>query len=168
MAIARVEVAGAPVPAAEASPRQEWLASGVVGGLFAGALMALFLMLAAGAAGTPWGQPFRAIGATFVGAGALEGGAGAVAFGAILHALASAVLGLGFVALFPRDFPRASGAVVGLGYALFAMAIMTSLVVPAVNPAFATAVQPTGGTWVIAHALFGAALGLYRARGRRA
>ncbi|HSB21330.1 MAG TPA: hypothetical protein VLD85_15080 [Anaeromyxobacteraceae bacterium] len=155
------------MPAAQALPRQEWLASGVGGGLFAGAVMALFLMLATGA-GTPWGQPFRAIGATFIGAGALEGGAGAIAFGAILHALTSAVLGLGFVALFPRDFPRASGAVVGLGYALFAMAIMTSLVVPAVNPAFASAVQPTGGTWVVAHALFGAVLGLYRARGRRA
>lgn len=166
MEIARAEVAGGAAPAAEALPRQEWL-SAAAGGLLGGAAMGLFLMLVAGAGGVSWGHPLRVIGTAFAGAASLDGGAGAVALGAFLHALTSAVLGLAYAAIVPRGLPRVSGAVVGLGYALFAMAIMTSLVVPAVGPAFATAAQPAGGTWVVGHALFGVVLGLYWGPGRR-
>jgi hypothetical protein len=166
MEIARVEVARAAAPAADTLPRQRWLVAGATSGLLGGAVMALFLMLAAGVAGTPWLQPLAAIGTTFVGAEAP--GAGAAAWGAALHALTSAALGLGFAAIFPRDLPPVSAAVVGAGYAFLAMAIMASLVVPLVNPAFAAAAQPAGGAWVVAHALFGTALGLSWARWRRA
>lgn len=164
MEIARVEVARAAAPAADTLSRQQWLVAGATSGLLGGAVMALFLMLAAGIAGTQWLQPLAAIGTTLVGAEA----AGAAAWGAVLHALTSVALGLVFAAIFPRDLPPVSAAVVGAGYAFFAMGIMASLVVPLVNPSFATAAQPAGGAWVVAHALFGAALGLSWARWRRA
>jgi hypothetical protein len=166
MEIARVEAARAAAPAADVVPRQQWLVGGATSGLLGGAVMALFLMLAAGVAGTPWLQPLAAVGTTLVGAEAP--GAGSAAWGAALHALTSVALGLGFAAIVPRDLPPVSAAVVGAGYAFFAMGIMASLVVPLVSPAFATAAQPAGGAWVVAHALFGMALGLSWARRRQA
>lgn len=136
------------------------LASGVVSGLLGGAVMALFLAAAASAAGMTGLQPLEAIGATFLAADSPGGGPGPALYGALLHALTSVGLGLVFAALVPRDLPPVCAAMVGIGYAMFAAGIMASLVVPAVNPEFRTAAQPIGGAWVMAHALFGAALGL--------
>jgi hypothetical protein len=118
--------------------------------------MALYLVLLAGASGMTWLLPLQAIGATMVGSG---GPAQAVA-GALLHALLSAAFGLLYAAIFPRDYPPPCALVVGAGYALFVLAIMASVVVPEANPSFRGAMQPIGGTWVVAHALFGATLAL--------
>jgi hypothetical protein len=128
--------------------------------------MAIFLVVLAGASGMPWLKPLQAIGATLVGPGGL-GGSGQAIYGAFLHALASAALGLLYAAIFPRDFPPLCAAVVGAGYALLALAIMASMVVPIVNPSFRAEMQPIGGSWVVAHALFGAAMGLWWALGGR-
>jgi hypothetical protein len=144
------------------------LAAGIVSGLLGGAVTAIFLVVAASAAGMPALYPLKVIGATFVGPEALGGGSGPVLYGAALHALTSIALGLVFASLVPRELPPLCGVVVGMGYALFVAGIMTSLVVPAVNPAFRGEMQPIGGSWVIAHALFGLALGLSHALSGRA
>lgn len=142
------------------------LGSGIVGGLLGGAAMALFMSAAASAAGLPAWQVLRAVGTTFVGAGSL-GGTGQVLYGAALHGLVSAAVGLAFAGAVPRDFPPGSAAVLGLGYAFFLAGIMASLVIPAVNPGFREQVQPVGGAFVVAHALYGVVLGLWHARGGR-
>jgi len=130
--------------------------------------MAIFLVAAAIRAGMPGLYPLKVIGATFVGPEALGRGSGPVLYGAALHALTSIALGLVFAGLVPRELPPLCGVVVGMGYALLAAGIMASLVVPAVNPAFRGEMQPIGGSWVIAHALFGLALGLSHALSGRA
>ena len=155
---AHVEEATAVRGAEPARCRHELLLSGIGSGVLGGLVMAVFLAMAAAAAGLPALRPLTAIGATFVGPEAL-GTAGAVLYGATLHLLTSAVLGLAFAAMVPRDFPVGCAAVVGSGYSSFVLGVMMSFVVPAVNPLFRTEMQPLGGSWVIAHALFGATLG---------
>jgi hypothetical protein len=136
------------------------LASGISSGLLGGAVMAVSLALAASAAGMPGVHPLKVMGAAFVGPEAFGGGWGPVLYGAALHALMSIGLGLVYAAVVPRDLPPLCAAVVGIGYAMFVAGIMASSVMPTVNPGFRAAAQPIGGAWVMAHALFGAALGL--------
>ena len=126
--------------------------------------MAGFLILAAAATGMDALHAMRAIGATFVGPEALLGGAGSLAYGALLHAATSIAFGLLFVAILPIDLPPLGAAALGTGYAMFVLGIMASAVVPSVNPVFRAQMQPIGGSWVIAHALYGCALGLWAAR----
>ena len=149
---------------ATTTPRAGPLARGTVSGLLGGAAMAAFLVGAAAAAGMDPLQPVRAIGTTFAGPEALRGGAGIVAWGLLLHAATSAAFGLLFVGLFPVDQSPLGAAVLGAGYAMFVLGLMAAGVVPVASPAFRPAVQPLGGTWVVAHALFGCVLGLAAAR----
>ena len=135
------------------------LAAGIFSGLLAGAVMAAFMVAAASGAGMPPAELPKAIGTTFVGAGAL-GETALIVYATALHALASVVVGLAYAAVVPRDLPPASAAVLGLGYALFVAGIMASLVLPTVNPGFLEHVQPVGGSVVIGHVLYGIALGL--------
>jgi hypothetical protein len=59
-----------------------------------------------------------------------------------------------------RDFPFGGAAVLGIAYGFGVMALMTSLIVPAVNPVMAEHLPSLGGAWVLARSLFGATLGL--------
>ncbi|HEU4382951.1 MAG TPA: DUF6789 family protein [Anaeromyxobacteraceae bacterium] len=165
--VARVGTLNEASALAHAVGRRGAVASGIASGLLGGAAMALFLAAAASAAGVPARQVLEAIGTTFVGAGGL-GGAERALYGAALHALVAVAAGLAYTAVVPRDLPPASAAVVGVGYALFLAGIMTSVVVPLVNPGFREAAQPIGGSWVMAHAVYGAVLGLWYARRGRA
>jgi hypothetical protein len=135
------------------------LASGVLSGI-SGA----FVMLAVTAIGAAWEgiapeHPLRVIGETFVGPGALDGGA-KVAFGAFVHLVTATAFGLLFVSIVPRDFRTASAIGAGVGFSLFALMFMMSLVVPWANPGFRSGMQVVGGSWVLAHAFFGVPLGL--------
>lgn len=122
------------------------------------------LALVAGLEGLGWLHPVEAIGAT----AAAPGSPAALAAGLLLHALASSVFGLIFAAILPDGFPPASAVAVGGGYGLVVAGTMMTAVVPAVSPAFRSAVQPVGGSWVVAHVLFGTALAYTLVRWRRA
>jgi hypothetical protein len=126
--------------------------------------MAVFVVLAAAAAGMDALHPMRTIGATLGGAEALQGGAGSVALGLVLHAATSIAFGLLFVGMFSLDQSPLGALVLGAGYAMFVLGIMAAAVVPSVNPTFGVQMQPLGGTWVVAHALYGCTLGLAAAR----
>jgi len=144
--------------AAQGAGWREVILPGIAAGLLGGAAMAAWLTIAAGVAGMAALAPLKAIGLTFAGPGALA--EGSALLGLALHALVSAVLGIVYFAVFPRDLPPGCAAVVGGGYAMFALGIMATVVVPTVNAPFREAMQPIGGSWVVAHVLFGVALGL--------
>ena len=146
-------------PAAEARP-VGLLMTGAASGLLGGVVMAGFLVLAAADTGMGALHALRAIGATFVGPEALQGGAGIVAYGALLHAVTSIAFGLLFVVILPIDLRPLEAVVIGSGYAMFVLGLMAAAVVPSVNVSFRVEMQPIGGAWVVAHALYGCALAL--------
>jgi hypothetical protein len=128
--------------------------------------MIVVAVVGAASQGVPAVQPLQVIGASFVGPEALEGPA-RIAFGALVHLGTSVAFGVVFAAIVPRDFPTASGIGVGVGWALFGLGFMMSTIVPWANPGFRGEMQDLGGTWVIAHAVFGAVLGMTPALRRR-
>ena len=139
--------------------RHDILVSGIASGLLGGLAMGFFLILSASMNGMKPLHPLDVIGATFAGSAVPESGAsGSVALGAVLHLATSAAYGVVFAAIVPRTLPLGCAMVVGAGYAFFLLGIMTSCVVPAVNPLFRTEMQPIGGSWVIAQALYGSFL----------
>jgi hypothetical protein len=144
----------------DAVARHEVLSAGVACGVAGGVAMMAVAMLSASSAGLPAARPLELIGASLAGADAAGGTAARVVFGALVHLATSAALGAVIASLVPRDFPLASAAVLATGLALLAMALLASLVVPIVSPTFLTGIQPMGGGWVIAHALYGFVLGL--------
>jgi hypothetical protein len=156
-----------PTAMVAAARRHDVVASGTAAGLAGGVVMMLLITVSAALAGMPALHPLGVIGASLLGPEALDGGPAHVAYGTILHVLVSCSFGVLFAAMIPRDFPVASAAMVGAGSAILIIGVMMSLVVPPINPMFRSEMQPIGGTWVIAHAAFGATLGLAPALRRR-
>lgn len=146
-------------PLRDAMRRHEVLAAGVLSGVAAGAVMMAVAVVAAVARGVPALHPLQIVGESFVGPGALEGVA-KVAFAAAVHVLTSAALGLVFAAIIPREFRMAAAMGTGLGFALFSMGVMMSVVAPWANPGLRGQLQIMGGSMVIAHAAFGVTLGI--------
>jgi hypothetical protein len=138
--------------------RHDVLASGIVSGVAGGVAMVVIAMIGAGSEDIAPMRALELIGETFVGADALSGSA-KLAFGALVHLCVSVAFGIVLAGILPADFPVASAIGVGVGFALFALGLMISLVVPWANPGFRGGMQDIGGTWVIAHAVFGATLG---------
>lgn len=133
--------------------------AGVVAGVVGGVVMAAYLVLAAALQDM---EPFTALalmGATFRDAAAPAGGAGSLLLGVSLHLGVSALIGLLFALILPRDFTRGSAAFICIGLSFMVMAFMTSLIVPAVNPVLKDGFHDLGGSWVIAHVLFGLTAG---------
>lgn len=145
--------------AAGGAGREIWVA-GAGAGALAGLAMVGWMMAAAALDGGSALDPLRAAGATFRGPGALNGGAGTVAWGLLLHLAVGALLGVLFAALVPRDISLSSGTVLGAGSALVTMAFAMTLVVPRLAPVLAAEMPRNGGSWVIAHTLFGAVIGI--------
>ncbi len=104
-------------------------------------------------------HPLQVIGESFVGPEAFDGVAAKIAFGALIHLATSVAFGILLAAIVPRDFPMASAIGMGVGVALLTLMFMMSLVMPWANPGFRRGMQDIGGAWVIAHAVFGMALG---------
>lgn len=136
------------------------LAGGASAGLLGGAAMLAIVMAAAPGAGLTPAWPLQLTAGTVMGADALERGASAAILGLVLWAVVAAALGVVFAAITPRDYSLASASIVGVGYALFVMPIMVTLVLPWVNPTMRAEMPAVGGTWVIAYAVFGSLLGL--------
>jgi hypothetical protein len=150
---------GRPAPLRDALKRHDVLASGILCGITGAAAMVGVAAISATSEALPATHALEVIGESFVGPKALEGGA-KIAFGALVHLVAAVALGVLCASIIPRDFPRASAIGAGVGFALFALMFMMILVVPWANPGFRWGMQPIGGSWVIAHAAFGAVLGM--------
>jgi hypothetical protein len=144
----------------DALARHEVLSAGVACGIAGGVAMMAIALLSAVSAGLPAAQPLELIGASLADADASGGTAARVTVGTLVHLATSAALGVVIASLLPRDFPLASATLLGTALALLAMALLASLVVPLVSPTFPSGIQPMGGGWVIAHALYGFVLGL--------
>jgi hypothetical protein len=91
-------------------------------------------------------------------------GPGAVLAGLVQLAIVAAVLGVLFAWILPRHFPTTGAIVVGVGYGLVVMSLAASLLMPA---QMHDGMVLMGGSWVIAHAVLGALLGLAPALRRR-
>ncbi len=133
--------------------------AGALAGVLAGVVMAAYLVLAAVLQEL---EPFTALtpmGATFRDADALAGGAGTLLLGVSLHLGVSALVGVILALILPRDFTPGSSGFLAIGFALVVMGFMTSTVVPAVNPVLEESFHDLGGSWVLAHMLFGLTLG---------
>lgn len=154
--------------ASRAAPQasDEGIRSSAVSGAAAAAAMIAIVEIGAVAHGMPLARPLQVIGWSLVGPDAL-GGLAAAAFGAAICLATSVLWALAFGALVPRDFGSTCSTGVGVGFALFAMMFMMSEVVPRANPGFRSEMQAMGGTWVVAHAVYGAVLGWTSARARR-
>ncbi len=131
-----------------------------VAGLLAGAVMLASAALGGTWSGLPASSPLALTAAIFTESGSTEAGAGALVAAALLWAAVSVGLALLYAPIVPRDFPFVSAAVVGAAYALVAMAVVTSAVLPRVNPTMRAGMTDSGGAWVIAYVVFGLVLGL--------
>jgi hypothetical protein len=156
---ARSEPRSAAPPLRDALKRHDVLSSGALCGIAGGAAMVGVSAISATSEGLPATHALQVIGESFVGPEALAGAA-KLAFGAIVHLVASVALGILCASIIPRDFPGASAIGAGVGFGLFALMFMMILVVPWANPGFRWGMQAVGGSWVIAHAVFGVALGM--------
>ncbi len=138
--------------------RHELLASGIISGVLGGLAM---LGVAGIAAALQDLDPLRSlelVGETFVGPEALGRGA-KIALGALIHLAVAASFGVLFAALVPREYAAGSAMGLGVGFGLFAAGLMMTVIVPWVNPGFREGIQVIGGSWVVAHAVFGLVLG---------
>lgn len=143
-----------------AMKRHEVLTAGSLAGLLGGVAMMAVAMIGAVAADLSPSYPLAIIGDTLLDSEAGDAVAARAAFGALLHLTASAGIGVVLAAIVAPDFP--TGCAVGLciGLAMFVMAFMMSVVVPWASPGFRAAAHVMGGTWVVAHVAYGAAVGV--------
>jgi hypothetical protein len=139
--------------------RDVWKAGVLSGVLAAVAMMAFMAVVSAVDGGAPL-DALRAVGTTLRGADASTEGPLPVAWGAFLHLVVGAGLGVAFTALVPKDLGGSASAVLGAGSGLIAMAFALMALVPRLAPGLQPRMSAHGGAWVIAHALFGAVLGL--------
>lgn len=160
-------------PAEAGRSKNAILRAGIAAGVLGAALKVGYLVFAAIVHGKPPLLALRPLGATFRGEDVVLAGPGSFLYGFVVLALACAVFGALFAALLPPDFELGGAAVLGMGYGLFLMSVLTSAVLPDVNPVLRSRMPALGGSWVVAAALWGAALGIVprlrrRAEGRNA
>jgi hypothetical protein len=152
--------ATAQVRGGERGVRGEVRLAGIGAGALGAIAMIAFMMAAAALEGSSPLDPIAAVGTTFRGEDAARTGALTIAWGAAVHLLVGAALGMAFAAVVPRDMPLPSSIVLGGGSALFWMAIAVKVLVPAFAPILLVEMPRHGGAWVIAHAVFGAVTGI--------
>lgn len=147
------------VAVVEHVPVGDPLYAGTAAGIAAGALFLIFAFGVAVLNGMDTLSPLRLIGATFVGAGALEGSAGVIVYGLLLHILTSAAWGVLFASILPRQASLGAALVGGIVYGLLVMLVMLYVVLPIANPVMRAAVDGTTA-FGIEHLIYGSALAL--------
>jgi hypothetical protein len=134
------------------------VAGGAAAGLLGAAGMILAIVVSALVSGFGVAFALEPLWASF------GDGPGAVLAGLAQLAIVAAVVGIVFVWILPREFPTTGAMVVGIGYALFLMSLAASFAMPA---QMQDGMALMGGSWVIAHAVAGALVGLGPALHRR-
>lgn len=138
-----------------------WVRHGAIGGLIGGMVMAMVAMLYTLVAQQDLLAPLKQMGATFFKAD--SGSAGSLLAGLMLHMMMSVLFGIVF-ALIVRG--RASGlgtlVVAGMVFIVVEWVIARFVVLPVVDPPLVATFGASGG--IIAHAMYGAFLGLWLAR----
>jgi hypothetical protein len=131
--------------------------AGVVSGLFAGACMMVFAVLYTGLSGRGWWLMPKLFAATFLGVGALVGGAGAVVLGLVIHAVVSVLWGIFFAFCVSRSTTVWYAMGWGVFHGFFVWMTMTWTVLPWADPTLYPRLAFTGGPWLAAHVVYGAA-----------
>ena len=88
-------------------------------------------------------------------------------YGLALHLLFAGAVGVVLTTLLPPWYEPRFAAAMCVGFALAVMAIMTSFVLPWVNPSLRAEMPTLGGSWVIAHAVYGLSVGALAQRLRQ-
>lgn len=137
------------------------VAAGALAGLLGGLVMALASMLRSDAAGAGFWLPMRNIAAVWYGVEALIAGTGAILVGLLTHTVVSAAWGglFGFAA--GRDSSIGIALLMGLGYGIAVLLVMTLGILPWLNETMAArvALQPIW-FWLGVHLLFGGTVGI--------
>lgn len=141
-----------------ASRIAEVVVSGAVAGTVAGAIMGGVATGWAAVTGMGAALPAQAVAATAYGVGALVGDAEVIAFGAVLHLVVSAALGMVF-ALFVHTWhgPRTALAL-GLLYGIAVWLLATWVALPRFDPVMAGRVALVPIEWLVLHLAYGAGL----------
>lgn len=143
-----------------------WL--GIVGGIIAGLVFAMFEMLAAAVLGLPFVMPLRMIGAIGIGPEALNPAyplVTAIAIGVAIHMILSAVFGAVFgliVAAVPQLMENATNLILSATIYGFLLWVVNFLIIAGVLGIFPWFTQANTVVQIIAHAFFfGSVLGFY-------
>ena len=137
-----------------------WIRHGAVGGLIGGMVMAMVAMLYTLVAQGDLLAPLKQMGATFFRSD--SGSAGSLIAGLMLHMMMSVALGIIF-ALIVRGRATGFGQLIVAGMIFIAVewAIARFVVLPIVDQPLVATFGASGG--IIAHAMYGAVLGLWLA-----
>lgn len=136
----------------------EVLAAGALAGAAGGMLFALAAVAHAALSGTGVFFPARLVGATMVGPAALVLGPEASLYGLGLHMLVSIAFGVMFAMIVDRSTRVGPALLGGMAVGIAALAVMTFLVVPHVNPTLHARIPLVPGAWFFGHVLFGLGL----------
>lgn len=137
-----------------------WVRHGAIGGLIGGIVMAMVAMLYTLVAQGDLLAPLKQMGATFFTSD--PGSAGSLIAGLMLHMMMSVIFGIVF-ALMVKGRAAGFGPLVVAGMIFIAVewAIARFVVLPVVDPPLVVTFGAVGG--IIAHAMYGAVLGLWLA-----
>jgi len=142
-----------------------WVAKSAVAGMVAGMMMAMFAMIVAAAAGDGFWAPPRAIAATLFGASHFGEtfAVGSVLGGAGIHMMMSGAFGFVyalFIGLVTRALGTVQQVVVGMVWGVVLWAANTAVVTPQLAGGELFTQAMPAWAWLVAHLMFGAALGL--------
>ncbi|HET8541063.1 MAG TPA: hypothetical protein VFL83_14410 [Anaeromyxobacter sp.] len=133
--------------------------TGIAAGVLGGLAMAAWMAASAALEGAGPLAPLWPLADAFARGPGAERSAATLLLGVALHLAFSAAVGVVLAAAVPRDFGPVPAGVVCAGGALLVMAVMTTVVLPAVNPTMRAEMPAFGGAWVIAHAVYGLTVG---------
>ncbi len=142
-----------------------WVAKSVIVGMAAGMAMAMFAMIVAGLAGDGFWAPPRAIAASLFGAGhfGTTFAAGAVIGGIVIHMMMSGAFGFVyalFAGLVTRTLSVVAQLMLGMAWGFILWAVNTAAITPRLSGGQLFTQAMPAWAWLVAHLMFGAALGL--------
>ena len=139
---------------------REIVAGGALSGIVAGLAMAAAAMAYAVTLGLEPFFPAKQIAAALFGVSALIGGAPVVLAGLLVRAAYSAALGILFALAISGRTHGATAFAAGVAYGVALWAVMTLVVLPAVNPVMLGQIELIPVAWFVYHLIFGAVLAI--------
>lgn len=149
---------GVPSGAGRLPPSGGITAGGALSGLGAGLAMWLALMFWSASMGQGFWTPLQLAAGTFLGARALLDGAGSAALGAVVALAVAGFWGVLFAAVVGGDMKPGPAFWAGLSYGVSVWALMTWLVLPALDRTLLARVGLMQVPWAVCHLIYGGAL----------